>query len=96
MIHHIVLFKLKADIEEATIAQHMADFRALAQTVDAIRSIDVERDFVGRDVSAEFGLVVQLENRDALGAYRDHPEHQAAFGRLKPNLDHMLVLDYER
>jgi quinol monooxygenase YgiN len=96
MITHIVLFKLKPDTDEATIAHHMSDFRALAQTVRAIRAIEVERDFVGRDVSAEFGLVVQLEDRDALDAYRNHPDHQAAFTRLTSNLDHMLVLDYER
>ncbi len=96
MIHHIVLFKLKSNTDEATIAQRMGDFRALADSIDVITSIEVERDFVGRDVSAEFGLVVQLADRDALLAYRDHPEHQAAFGRLKPLLDHMLVLDYER
>jgi putative ABC transport system permease protein len=31
---------------------------------------------------------------DALAAYRSHPEHQAAIARLQPNLDQMLVLDY--
>lgn len=95
MIQHIVLFKLKAGSDEETIASHMADFRALAGVVEAIDSIDVQRDFVGRDVSADFGLIVALRDHDALGAYRDHPQHKAAFERLKPQLDRMLVLDYE-
>jgi hypothetical protein len=94
MIHHIVLFKLKPGLGDAAVASHMADFAALAGSVEAIRSIKVERDIVGRDVSAEFGLLVVLDDLAALQAYRDHPAHQAAFARLQPSLDHMLVLDY--
>lgn len=95
MIQHIVLFKLKAGVDEDTIASHIADFQALAGIVDGIRSIEVQRDIVGRPVSAEFGLVVALEDQNALQQYRDHPAHQAAFARTQQNLDHMLVLDYE-
>jgi hypothetical protein len=95
MIQHIVLFKLKPGVDEETIGAHIADFRALAGIVDGIRSIEVQRDIVGRPVSAEFGLVVALADRDVLQQYRDHPAHQAALARTQQNLDHMLVLDYE-
>ena len=95
MIQHIVLFKLKPGTSEGTIAEHMADFDALRSSVPAIQSIEVQRDIVGRNVSAEFGLIVTLADGDALAAYRDHPAHQAAFARLQRSLDHMLVLDYE-
>jgi hypothetical protein len=95
VIQHIVLFKLKQGLDEAAIAGHMADFDALRSTVPAISSIEVQRDIIGRNVSAEFGLIVQLADHDALAAYRDHPAHQAAFAKVQPALDHMLVLDYE-
>lgn len=94
MIRHIVLFKLLTETDEATIQTHMADFRALETKVPAIREIMVQRDIVGRDVSADFGLVVSFDDDAALKAYGAHPEHQAAFARLKPRLDRMLVLDY--
>ena len=95
MIRHIVLFKLKAGLDASVVERHMADFARLAGSLPAIREIDVQRDIVGRDVSATFGLVVDLADLDALAAYRVHPEHQAAFARLQPNLDQMLVLDYQ-
>ena len=94
MVRHIVLFKLKSGLDEQAIREHMADFVGLAATVDTIAAIEVQRDVVGRDVSSDFGLVVSFADLDALNTYQTHPEHQSAFARLKPNLDHMLVLDY--
>ena len=94
MIRHIVLFKLKSGVDDQTIQRHMADFQELEGRVEAIDTIEVRRDFVGRDVSADFGLIVAFVDEAALKAYQAHAEHQAAFGRLKPNLDRMLVLDY--
>ena len=95
MIHHIVLFRLQADVAETLIAEHMADFAALTDQIDAITQLEVKRDIVGRPVSAHFGLVGQFADGDALRQYQQHPSHIAAFDRLKPRLDHMLVLDYE-
>ncbi len=95
MIQHIVLFKLKAGIDEETIARHIDDFAALGATIPAIEQIEVRRDIVGREVSAEFGIASSFRDMDALQAYRTHPEHVAAFARLQTNLDHMLVWDYE-
>ena len=94
MIRHIVLFRLNPGVDERTLERHMSDFKALAQSVPRIDSIEVRRDFVGRDVSADFGLIVTFADEAALKAYQAHAEHQGAFGRLKPNLDRMLVLDY--
>jgi hypothetical protein len=95
MIQHIVLFKLQAGTGEETIRDHMADFEALESSVPSIERILVRRDFVGREVSADFALIVSFAGEDALQAYQVHPEHRAAFERLKPRLDRMLVLDYK-
>jgi quinol monooxygenase YgiN len=95
MIHHIVLFRLKEDADDALVAEHMADFEALVDEIPEIEQLEVRRDIVGRPVSCHFGLVGQFANMDALRRYQQHPEHVEAFERLKPNLDHMLVLDYD-
>lgn len=94
MIRHLVLFKLNAGTDEATIQEHIADFRALAASIPAIDSIEVGRDFVGRDVSADFGLLVGFKDEAALEDYQSNADHQAAVARLRPNLDRLLVLDY--
>ncbi len=94
MIRHIVLFKLNPGADEQTISRHMSDFAALEASISAIATIEVQRDFAGREVSADFGLIVSFVDDDALKAYQAHPEHQAAFGRLKPHLERMLLLDY--
>jgi len=96
MIQHIVLFRLKEDVDEATIAEHMADFAALKDTIAEIARLEVQRDIVGRPVSSHFGLVSQFADQESLRSYQQHPAHVAAFDRLKPRLDHMLVLDYEQ
>jgi hypothetical protein len=95
MIQHIVLFRLKENTDDATIAEHMADFEALVDEISEIEQIDVRRDIVGRPVSCHFGIVGQFADMDALRRYQQHQQHVAAFERLKPNLDHMLALDYE-
>lgn len=95
MIQHIVLFRLKEEFDETTIAEHMADFAALTDVIAEIAQLDIKRDIVGRPVSAHFGLVSQFADLEALRRYQQHPSHIAAFERIKPRLDHMLVLDYE-
>jgi quinol monooxygenase YgiN len=96
VIQHIVLFRLKEGIDETTIAAHMTDFAALKDEIAEIAGLDVRRDIVGRPVSSHFGLVSQFADQEALRRYQQHPAHVAAFERLKPRLDHMLVLDYEQ
>ncbi len=95
MIQHIVLFQLKADVAEAIVEEHMADFAALVDAIGEIAQLEVKRDIVGRPVSAHFGLVSQFADIDALRRYQQHARHVAALERLKPRLDQMLVLDYE-
>lgn len=95
MIQHIVLFRLKEDIQEEIIAEHMADFESLVDEIPEIDEIEVKRDIVARPVSCHFGLVSQFADMDALRRYQQHPEHVAALDRLKPDLESMLVLDYE-
>jgi quinol monooxygenase YgiN len=94
MLQHIVLFRLKDDVDETTIAERMADFAALVDEIAEIAELEVRRDIVGRPVSAHFGLVSQFADQEALRRYQQHPAHIAAFERLKPQLDQMLVLDY--
>lgn len=95
MIHHIVLFRLNADVSDAVVSDLMANFEALPSAIPEIESLDVARDIVGRPVSCHFGLVSRFADHAALTRYQEHPLHQAAFERTKAHLDHMLVLDYE-
>ena len=95
MVHHIVLFRLQADVDEATIEAHIADFAALPHTIAEIAHLDVRRDVVGRPVSAHFGLISQFADMDALRRYQQHASHVAALDRIKPRVEQMLVLDYE-
>jgi quinol monooxygenase YgiN len=95
VIQHIVVFRLKPDVDEAAIGEHMADFAALAGQIGEIAQLEVQRNIVERPVAAHFGLVSQFADLDALRRYQQHPSHMAAFERLKPRIDHMLVLDYE-
>jgi quinol monooxygenase YgiN len=94
MLQHIVLFRLKEDVDEPMIAERMADFVALAEQIAEIARLEVRRDIVGRPVSSHFGLISEFADQESLRRYQQHPAHVAAFERLKPYLDQMLVLDY--
>ena len=95
MIQHVVLFRLRENLEETVIRDLMAHFEALTAAIPEIDSLEVQRDIVGRPVSCHFGLVSRFADMDALRAYQQHPLHVAAFERVKQHLDQMLVLDYE-
>lgn len=95
MIKHIVLFKLKAEATEEQIAAGMAGFSRLTGIIDELQDLEVQRDIVGRPVSATFGLISRFADRASLGRYLSHPDHVAAVDAIRPLIDVYLVLDYE-
>lgn len=95
MIQHVVLFRLRENLEETVIRDLMAHFEALPAAISEIEHLEVQRDIVSRPVSCHFGLVSRFADMDALKRYQQHTLHVAAFERVKEHLDQMLVLDYE-
>ena len=72
MVQHIVMWKLKEDVNKAEAAAAMKQkLEALVGVVPGLEEARVTPAFGGWDVS----LVTRHESREALEVYQDHPAH---------------------
>jgi hypothetical protein len=83
MLTHIVIWKYRADIEQAVRDEHVALLRRLPTVVPGVLSLSVGFDMLNLPRSYDTGLVATFRDRAALDAYTVHPEHiiVADFGR---------------
>jgi hypothetical protein len=83
MLTHVVIWKYRADVEQALREEHIARLRALAAIVEGIESLNVGFDTLKLPRSYDTGLVAVFRDRAALDAYTVHPKHVlvANFGR---------------
>jgi hypothetical protein len=94
MLLHLVCFKYRADVDQATRAQHrarLAGLRGLAGVVD----LKVGEDVVRSPRSYDAGLAVTFPNRAALDAYQKNDQHVpvAQFGVSLS--EHIVAVDFE-
>nr|MDQ3819693.1 Dabb family protein [Acidobacteriota bacterium] len=75
MLTHIVIWKYRADVEQAVRDEHVARLRRLASIIHEIESFNVGFDVLGLPRSYDTGLVATFRDRAALEAYTVHPEH---------------------
>ena len=82
MVVHIVSFKYRAEVDEASRRDHQARLAAL-KDIDGILDLKVGADFVRSPRSYDAGLVVSFRDRAALEVYAKHPRHEpvAKLGR---------------
>lgn len=82
MVVHIVSFKYRAEVDEATRRDHQTRLAAL-KDIEGILDLKVGADFVRSPRSYDAGLVVSFRDRAALEVYGKHPRHEpvATLGR---------------
>lgn len=83
MLIHIVCWKYKPDVPDATRDEHRRRLRELSQLVPDVARLEVGADILHLERSFDTALMAEFESREALDAYTEHPEHQtvAAMGR---------------
>ena len=75
MLTHIVIWKYRADVEQAVRDEHVARLRRLASIVPEVLSLSVGFDVIKLPRSFDTGLVATFRDRAGLDAYTVHPEH---------------------
>jgi hypothetical protein len=95
MLTHIVVWKYRADVAQATREEHVAGLRSVSGVVPGIESFSVGFDTLHLRRSYHTGLVAVFRDRAALEAYTVHPEHVkvADFGRGIS--DHLASVDFD-
>lgn len=94
MLMHIVSFKYRSDVDEATRNDHRARLRALAG-LEGISDLKAGADVVGSMRSFDTGLVVSFSNRAALDRYQTDARH-VPVARFGAGLcDQIVSVDFE-
>ena len=92
MIRHIVLFNVKDGEDKDQVADIASRvLEPLVGQIPGLLHIEVERCFNGVD----FALYSELEDREALAFYADHPLHTEAKSHFFHLLSTRVAADYE-
>ena len=91
MFTHVVLFELKAGSDASEIA---ARLRSLPPKIPTLREAEVGVDILRGDRAMDVCLITRFDDQQGYEAYRDHPDHLALLGWLRPQLTRSLVADW--
>ena len=95
MLTHIVVWKYRADISEATRAEHRSQLRTLTNIVPGIQSLSVGSDTLHSPRSYDTGLVAIFDDRTVLDAYSVHPDHVKVVEFGHSIIETMAKVDFE-
>lgn len=100
MIRHIVMFRLKDEIDGTPKREilSMVQARALAlkEQIPLIRRMEVHVGAAGQAAANfDLALICDFDDMAALAVYRDHPAHVAFRGYITPMRESRACIDYE-
>ena len=92
MVKHIVLFQVKEGQNVAEVAKIAKEaLEPLVGQIEGLTSLEVLQTFAGMDIA----LYCELESREAMAFYADHPLHTAAKEKFFHLLSNRVAADYE-
>jgi len=92
MVKHIVMWKLKNKADSEIIRDKLNN---LMGKIPGLLKIEVGIDFSDNDTAFHMVLIAELESKEALEAYRIHPDHQAVIPLVQAAAIDRAVVDYE-
>jgi hypothetical protein len=95
MLTHIVVWKYRAEVDEAARNEHVEKLRSLRGLLPGIVSFTVGRDILKLPRSYHTGLVAVFRDRAVLDAYTVHPDHVAVADLGKSISEHVASVDFE-
>ena len=95
MLTHIVIWKYRSDVDEATREEHVAQLRVLSSLIPEIESFNVGFDTLRLARSYDTGLAAVFRDRAALDAYTVHPRHIAVADFGRSISEHVASVDFE-
>lgn len=92
MVKHIVLFQVKEGVDVAeTVQIAQSALLPLVGQIEGLNFMEVKQTFAG----ADFVLYCELESKDAMAYYADHPLHAEAKNHFFHLLSSRSAADYE-
>lgn len=95
MIHHLVLFKLKPEVDDEKIEWMMRQTRILLLKIPEVLNVKCGKP-LAPDATWPFFLSVDVESTEKLAIYREDPNHVKFLEEvIRPNTTERLSVDYE-
>ena len=92
MVKHIVLFNVKDGVDVAeTVKIAESVLVPLVGKIEGLTHLEIKQTFTGADIA----LYCELESREAMAFYADHPLHTEAKTHFFHLLSSRVVADYE-
>ena len=95
MIVHIALFAWKPGTQEDTIREVANKIQSLKLKVSGVLQIYCGQNFSMWNEGFTYACIVITENREALEAYRNHPEHKAIAAEIDSIEAKSIGVDFE-
>lgn len=94
MLKHVVMFKFKPEIPEESRSDFLAELRALPGKVHDLRAMEVGENVVPSPRAYDAVLIAEFDDREALGRYAVHPEHQPVIQAAREICQNIAAVDY--
>jgi hypothetical protein len=92
MVKHIVLFNVKEGVDVAeTVKIAESVLVPLVGKIEGLNFVEVKQNFAGTD----FALYCELDSKEAMAYYADHPLHAEAKTHFFHLLSSRVAADYE-
>lgn len=92
---HIVIFKFKEEAYTREFFQYTHDsFTEMVKHITGVNGFKLIENIMDRDANGQLMLEVDLETKEMLEVYLDHPLHVAYANFIKPILIQKISLDY--
>lgn len=99
MLKHIVLWKLKENVEGRSKAETAKELKAalegLLGKIREIQALEVGINFNPADTASDLSLYTEFKSREDLDKYQKHPEHLKVVELVKKLTMERRVSDYE-
>ena len=94
MITHIILIKLK-DRNEDAVNSMKEKLLGMKEKIEALTSLSVGADFFHAEISYDIAMIAQVESKEALSAYLNHPVHIEVGKYIESVGAQVAAADYE-
>lgn len=92
MVKHIVLFKVNEGEDVAKVTKLAQDaLLPLVDKIEGLNYVEVKQTYAGMDIA----LYCELESKEAMAFYADHPLHTEAKSKFFHLLSSRVAADYE-
>ncbi len=99
MIKHILLFKIKDDVEGRSKAESIAiaveKIKGMQGKIPGLLKAEAGADFSGGSLAADMIMYSEFDSKESLANYSDHPAHLEVGAYMVTIMSECQYVDYE-